>query len=153
MVIGCVIFTLPHFLNPEQVHSRDDQIADGQYAKSVLNSASASQKINSFLEKGRLKSESGGEEISGGNGIPYNSTKDNETSFHLQQRALVQDTSTPSSIPHHPSYRQGGRNSICHSANPQSSRFISATSSRLNNNHHADLNDIGNGGNETYFLY
>jgi hypothetical protein len=132
MVIGCVVFTLPHFLNPE-VHSASSHLfQSGQYGVLRAVQSPNLRNINDRLNNGSSSSEDSKQH----HGISYNSTRDNDTVFHLEHRTL--DTS---SISQHSAFRQGGRNSICHSANPQSSRFISATSnSRLNN---VDLHEMG----------
>lgn len=125
MVIGCVVFTLPHFL------SRDNQ--GGSHLQSGHDSLNHHYTVDDRLNQ--LQNDSYTDYNEEDNYTTYNVSRggSNDTISSLRQTGA--DPSKP--LP-----RRAGRNSVCHSAYPQSSRFISGANNRLN----LDLEALQSGG-------
>ncbi len=148
MVIGCIVFTLPHFLSPDNESMSGGGIA---YLQSVHHSIpqtkDSSVQPNTFQPHSHDHNPSNLDRLnnSGSSSIyaysNYNNrsqtTVGNETFISLRQT----QAGDADNLGSNPVQLRQGRNSICHSVNPQSSPFIQGATHRLN----LDLETVSSG--------
>lgn len=123
MVIGCIVFTLPHFLSPDN--------NGGILDESLLKSDHEHE--NSYTLNDRLTTNPHQNENPNKNNTLYTYANYNLSNAELNETIVsLRQTSNAKTK----QVSRQGRNSICHSVNPQSSPFIQGATSRLN----SDLN-------------
>lgn len=131
MVIGCIVFTLPHFLTPDNSEDHSPIVVHHDSSSYTLNShrltpnqaSSPNQHLhNSGVSDGLDKNPSSS--IYAYSNYNNGSRLENETIVSLGQ---IQNNPVANPV------QRQGRNSICHSGNPQSSPFIqNGATQRLN---------------------